>query len=380
MVTADQIRKKAISKYTAFLQAIVRGEDFFPLAVPCNMNVDKDFVKYRKEVENLLLTSKHRKGFGYEVEFQKTNHRIHGEQDLPSRILFQDKEEYLKFLGKTEEVRAFIEDLKLLLDEFPELEEWAAKSVMKVVENNGVWNDIIKVLRYFKNTPVSNVYIRELPIEVHTKFIEENKPIIRGLLDIILPESVINSERNDFCDRFNLKRKEAQIRFRLLDPTLAENYPYDDMEVPVSQFNQSPIECRKIFIIENEMTFLTFPFVKDSIVLWGKGFQLEVLKQNKWMSAIPIFYWGDMDAAGMQILHQLRSYFPHVHSFLMDITTYKDHEAFSVHVISDKYPLNLDALTDQEHEFYLFLRTNNKRLEQERIGYVYALGVINNII
>ncbi|MEG0834791.1 MAG: DUF2220 family protein [Bacteroidales bacterium] len=380
MVTADQIRKKAISKYTSFLQAIVRGEELFPLAVPCNMSVDKNFIKYCEEVENLISTSIYNKGFGYDIEFQKTNHRVHGEQDLPSRILFQNRSEYLRFLGKEAEVVAFTDNLKLLLDTFPQLEEWAGKNVIKIVDNNGIWGDIIKVLRYFKSTPFPDLYIRELPVEVHTKFIEDNKTIIRALLDVILHESEFNNDKSDFCDRFNLKRKEARVRFRLLDTEISVHYPYDDMEVPVSQFNHTRALCSKVFIVENEMTFLTFPFVKDSIVVWGKGFQLEVLKQNTWLSDIPIFYWGDMDAAGMQILHQLRSYFPHVNSFLMDQQTYNDHKAFSVEVISDKYPDILGALTNEEHDFYQFLRTNNKRLEQERIGYLYAMKRIGGIM
>ena len=128
------------------------------------------------------------------------------------------------------------------------------------------------------------------------------------------------------------------------------------------------------------MTFLTFPFVEDSIVIWGKGFQIEIMKSNKWIADIPVFYWGDMDAAGMQILNQLRVYFPHVRSLLMDFKTYVDHKPFIVDVSSGKYPDTLNALTNEEHEFYNYLRNNNKRLEQEKIAYVYAVKNINRML
>jgi hypothetical protein len=53
------------------------------------------------------------------------------------------------------------------------------------------WADILRVCRYFQLHPRPNLYLRELPIKVHTKFIEEHKGILRELLEIVLPEDAI---------------------------------------------------------------------------------------------------------------------------------------------------------------------------------------------
>jgi len=49
-----------------------------------------------------------------------------------------------------------------------------------------------------------------------------------------------------------------------------------------------------------------------------------------WLSDKNIYYWGDMDIHGFQILSQLRSYFPHVRSIMMDMETYRTFEKLSV--------------------------------------------------
>ncbi len=50
------------------------------------------------------------------------------------------------------------------------------------------------------------MYIRELPVEVHTKFIEENKGVLKNLLDYLLPEGMVHTGETDFEKRFGLNR------------------------------------------------------------------------------------------------------------------------------------------------------------------------------
>ncbi|MDP2396428.1 MAG: DUF3322 domain-containing protein [bacterium] len=44
---------------------------------------------------------------------------------------------------------------------------------------------MLKVVKYFLTNPKRNLYIRELEIDVDTKFIEQNKKIIEELLVFI---------------------------------------------------------------------------------------------------------------------------------------------------------------------------------------------------
>ncbi len=83
-----------------------------------------------------------------------------------------------RFLQKCGEVSQFRKDVAMLLDEFPQLRSWVERYPLKVVENASFWSDLLKVLRYFVANPCPRLYIRELPIEVHTKFIERNKGVL----------------------------------------------------------------------------------------------------------------------------------------------------------------------------------------------------------
>ena len=51
----------------------------------------------------------------------------------------------------------------------------------------------------------------------------------------------------------------------------------------------------------------------------------EALARAVWLHRCQLHYWGDIDTHGFAILDQLRSYFPHVASFLMDRETLLTH-------------------------------------------------------
>ncbi|MFZ8310623.1 DUF3322 domain-containing protein, partial [Staphylococcus aureus] len=78
--------------------------------------------------------------------------------------------------------------------------------------------DLIKVCRYFyQNNPPHNLYLRELPIEVHSKFIEDNTAALKKLLDNILPQDWINKSETDFSGRYLVKKPNVYAQIRLLD-------------------------------------------------------------------------------------------------------------------------------------------------------------------
>jgi len=73
---------------------------------------------------------------------------------------------------------------------------------MKVIDHSSKWQDLVAVCQYFVGNPKPMIYIRELPIEVHTKFVEENKGLLKSLLDFLI-ERYINKTESDFEKRFN---------------------------------------------------------------------------------------------------------------------------------------------------------------------------------
>ena len=371
MITPTEIRKKAEKKYLAFLQSVVEGKTFAPVVIVGNKKPNDDMAMFEKELTELMEYSKERKGYGYTIEYQTVKTRKHGLQDIPTSISFFTEYDYLKFIGKEQITAHFRADIGKGLSELPELKDWISKYPNKVLDNHNVWDDILVVCKYFKTTPKPQLYIRELPIQVHTKFIERNKGIIKELLDIIISEQV-NTEATRFEPHFNLKYDEPIVRFRVLDKTISEKFfsGTNDISLPISQFKSIGISVHTVYIVENKMNMLTFPLKSDSIVLWGHGFGEDILKNVEWLRSKRIFYWGDLDAHGFLILSELRKHFPQVESFLMDRETFdaffENDKGVETNVVGDLY------LTSKERELFEYLKAFNFRLEQEKIPFEYA--------
>ena len=290
MITPTEIRKKAANKYLAYLRSVVERLDFEPIVIVGDKKTNDDTARFEKELTELIAHSKEKKGYGYSIEYQKVKTRKHGEQDIPVSISFLTESDYLKYIGKDQDTADFRKDMELILSVFPELYEWVCRYPNKVLDNHKVWGDLLKVCSYFKGNPQPQLYIRELPIQVDTKFIERNKGIIKELLDIIIAESV-NTDETRFEIRFNLRYDEPVVRFRVLDKTMSQTLfsGIDDMSIPISLLRETEIPVETVYIVENKMNMLTFPPIQKSIVVWGHGFGVDILKDVAWLKSKKIF-------------------------------------------------------------------------------------------
>lgn len=371
MITPDEIKKKALGKYNKFLVAGLKGKPFFPLTIPGNKGKTTDELgKRMKELKLLWRREKSKVGFGYTVEEKNVRTRASGVQSKPARIYFETESDYLKFLGRTKEFKAFEAAVAIIRNALPELNEWVIENPGKIIKNLGKWGDLMKVCVYFRENPEPGMYIRELPIEVHTKFIEDNKRVLKNLLDHLLPEEMVNHGETDFEKRFGLKFKEPMVRLRILDPGVAESVVHriSDLSLPLSEFSMLDLRCRNVFIVENEMNFLAFPSIPDSLVIFGKGKAVGMLACVDWLRNKAIIYSGDMDEDGFQILSSLRGSFKQTVSMMMDMETFVEFENFAVKG-PDRKTGDLNHLTRKENELFRMLRdrSDRNRLEQEKI-------------
>ena len=375
MITPIEIKKKAANKYKAYLQSIVEGVAFSPIVITGDKKPNEDTLKFEEELTELMKYSKEAKGYGYSIEYQKVKTKRHGTQDIPTSISFQTETDYLKYIDEERNAAKFKKGLVFILSLFPELKGWIYKFPMKVIEND--WESLIKVCKYFKKTPQPHLYIRELPIQIHTKFIENNKGIIRELLDIIIAE-YINADEKRFESRFNLKYDEPLVRFRIIDEAISQQQleGISDLSIPLSEFQQLSLPIKTVYVVENKINMLTFPIKRYSIVIWGHGFGVDIMKNVEWLKTKKIYYWGDLDAQGFQILSEIRTHFGQVESFLMDRHT------FDLFYEGDKgTETNVEknlCHTSEENEMFEYLKDNNLRLEQEKIPFEYARTKIPN--
>lgn len=390
MITVAEIKKKSENLYSEYLKSIISGEIFFPKTIRSDKSVSIDFNEMRSELAEVIEHSKDRKIFGYTITYKQVNTRKHGVQSLPVEISFQSESDFLKFLHKEREAESFKANADKILSVFPDLTDLIKKYPRKVIDNSSNWKSLLAVCLYFKQSPKPNLYIRELPINVHTKFIENNKGILLDLLNIVLPIESINEEFTTtkyFEKRFGLKFNQSQIRVRVLDKNISDKHlsGLTDLVITEEEFCGLQIPCEKVFIFENKtnfsnlMNFLTLPQMENTIGIFGSGFSVSKLKNALWLANKEIFYWGDIDTHGLKILSQIRGYFSNTKSIMMDfetLNTFKDDwdKGEPIHESS------LPNLNSDEQELFQFVRADNIntiRLEQEKINHKYVLKALN---
>ncbi len=372
MITPEEISNRAARAYLPFLRGWLRNEPFAPMSFPVG-SLPAEYRDLRAAVTKLLDHMKGQRGRGYRVEVETRHTRVHGTQSLPTRIVIDTPDDLLHLVGKAHEFALFCEDVTLIRSLLPQLEGWLTENPQRVIEQHGAWPELVRVCAYFLGNPLPGLYLRELPIQVHTKFIETHTGILRRLLDDLLPTEHIAAGEPMFERRYGLRYDEPLARLRFLDVTVQASCgsPLADISAPVSQLATLDLSRQHCVIVENKMTFLTLPPLPGAFALWGGGFAVEALAGLSWLRACPIWYWGDLDAQGFQILSRLRALFPQAVSLMMDEATF---QAFGVFAgLGTPCPVvALPHLTEAEHSLFARLAREQTRLEQEHITQVYA--------
>jgi hypothetical protein len=373
MITPTEIIQKAQRRYLSCLQSWLRDEAFSPYEIPVGAP-PTEFVALRSAVEALHRSAREQRGYGYSIrsEFRRT--RQHGDQHLPVRVVIETQEDLLRLIGKEEEFGCFQADVVLIRERLPALNPWMERFPQRVIDSHGDWLDLLEVCLYFLEHPRPGLFMRELPIPIHTKFIEQHRGLLQDLLRFLLPASALDENATTFEQRFGLREEEPLVRVRLLDQQFARRYglPIDDLTLPCSQFAALDLQGQCCIITENKQTFLTVPALSEAFALFGGGFMVQNLAAIPWLKTCPLLYWGDLDAHGFQILALLRATFPHVVSVMMDRATLSAFANF--HVVSTPFATReLPLLTAEEQVLFREVAEKTIRLEQEHITHAYAL-------
>lgn len=392
LISPTEIRLKAQKWFEAFLSASVDkaddNESFFPKEIRF-AKVKTKWVKQHFEIlHQQLMTlrngSKAVTGKGYSVLWQEIANRAIGKNEFPEKITIEDATDFLALLPNAlqKDFSDFQLNVETIRYSFPTLTEWIKRFPQKVVRYAGEWPDLIKVCQYFiQSHQRYQLYIRELPINVHTKFIEQHKGILNELLTLLLPPAMVDSsytttKEHHFERRFGLKYDEVLIRYRLLAPDLPG---ITDFSVRNSDFISYEIPGKRVIITENKLNFLTLPPMADTLAIWGAGFNVNLLSRAKWLTNRLIYYWGDIDTHGLWLLSQLRAVHPQVTSLMMDRSTF---DAFQQQAGTGKPigEVNVDHLTEAELSLFQFLKTNDLRLEQEKIPHFWVLDRLKELM
>jgi hypothetical protein len=362
------------------LRNALEDDGLFPLRIklkyPTSSEMSLHFADTLDWISKLRRTDRTALGYGYALVEKEIHHRLAGKNMIPTHAIIPTLDDAVRLLDKKPVLRLYERLSGELLQEWECLRDWVLKKPLKVVELEGKCYAVLQVLRWFASRERSarrDFYLRQLDIEgVDTKFIEANTGILKQLLDIVLPRNQINLDARGFEERYGLKTKPGLIRFRVLDESLAV-YGCTDISLPMEQFcmlRQVPYKI--VFIVENEINFLSFPPVPNACVIFGMGYRADALKKVTWLYDKAIYYWGDIDTHGFNILSMVRAYLPHTQSFLMSEDVLLTHRSLWCEEDS-QYTVPIPRLTQQEHELVCRLQTGywgkGVRLEQERIRF-----------
>ena len=363
MITLPELRAKALHRYRSVLRAHLTGEELFPLVLPVNKTLDRrqgaDHI-HAQQAE-LLRNSKNKIGYGYWLEF-KLNAKTR--QSEISRIAFNTLPDFLGFIDKQTEYKSFVANAADTVAKLPELLPLLLETPKFLLDHAADWPNLLVVCEYFKKNPKPNLHVRSLPLDLPTKFVEQHKTALRPLLEWLIPDHV-RTEETDFFRRFCLLLEEPNIKLRFLDAAQRLHPAVSQMSVLASEFRQLNLAVRQVYIIENLTPFLTFPPIKNAVAIWGGGFAVSLLAGADWISETQLFYWGDIDVHGFQILAALRKHFPSVQSLLMDMSTFDHH--YRSGQGGEFQAANLALLQAAEQQLYQKLLTTNARLEQEHL-------------
>lgn len=358
------------------LRDAVTGHMRFPLRLslksPNSADITDRFNEVRQWATELAQMGSVR------VEWQALQHRVQGTQTLPASVWIETLDQALIILGKRKDWERFADLVSTTREMHPALLPWLEKRPLQALNLSAEWFRLLAVVTWVVEHPRPGLYLRQVDLPgVHSKFIEAYRSVLTELLDLALPVDAVDTRRtgvSQFAARYGFLEKPVRIRFRVLDPAIrcVPSSVLPDITLDADSFSHLDINVERVFITENETNFLAFPPMRNSLVIFGAGYGWDALARSHWLTHCRMHYWGDIDTHGFGILDQLRGYFDHVVSFLMDRETLEAHTAWWG---TEDTPLQADLhrLTPEEHALYNDLRDNRiragLRLEQEHVGF-----------
>ncbi|MFM9613510.1 Wadjet anti-phage system protein JetD domain-containing protein [Streptomyces niveiscabiei] len=289
---------------------------------------------------------------------------------IPERVWVDTREDLWAVLDVRTQVDLF-HDLHIRTTrQDPHLGQWMATHPMKVLQAHAHWQRLVDTVHWIRDHDTGPIYLRQVDVPgVDTKFIETSKGILGDLLDHALPADRIHADapKTDFAARYGFLTKPPYVRLRYLGN---QPGPFSEITVRANELTAPPPGIRTVFVLENEITYLSLPDVRGAIAILGAGYAAALLRYLPWLADIELRYWGDIDTHGFAILSQVRRHFPHTRSFLMDRETLLAHRAHwgEEKTQTAETPAHLTASeAEADRELRLGTHGPHLRLEQERV-------------
>jgi hypothetical protein len=377
--TVEQTRAVLVRKLTDHWHTWVTSTDAFPLVLPLGRadatDLASDFSQTNREA---LAWAEFARNNAVEVRW--ANRKVRGStQELATHLVVPNLEVAAAIAGGTwsHDIARARRRWAVLHHRF---RPRASSTVLRAV--NGYTDVDFDILlatgSWLEANDPTGLTARQVPVEgVHSKWLNTHR---RELLALSGRESLGLVERGTL------------VRYSYLDPAHRragrrwhDSHVLGDSSVPL-------YDPQIAVISENKDTAQLFGELDGAISIHGSGFAaVSQLPDVPWLSKIPaLFYWGDLDAEGFEILDGLRASGLRVSSLLMDEDAYEVFERYGTDSEADgrrlaARPLKLLAhLTPDEHRVYARLVdpawSGTRRIEQERIPLAHALATLKRLL
>lgn len=375
--TPEDIVTKLRRKWNdgTFLRMLAHEEAWEPLSLPISGPGSREIADRFAEVQAWVESWRAVDGTTFRVERKRVGGRTLGDNTVPARAWVDDVATLCSTLDVTDEATRYKELLEEARDRAPRVVEWLIDKPHRALAVERVWTELLDTACWIEQHAGPDVYLRQIDVPgVDTKFVESNRNTLAALLDLHIDASRIDDVHSvsEFERRYRFRRKPSYVRYRTLDPSRPLAGVFSELTVNSTELAANPPEASRVYVIENETTFLALPDMPDSIAIFGSGYALTRLDTLDWLEHRELCYWGDIDTHGFRILNNLRRRFSHTRSILMDRSTLIDHRRHWVHE-GTQVNSPLPQLRPAEAELYQDLVENtlgpSVRLEQERIRY-----------
>jgi hypothetical protein len=227
---------------------------------------------------------------------------------------------------------------------------------------------------WFATHDATGLTPRQVPIEgLHAKWLNTRQQLVRTLAGIhelgLLPPHP------------------ARIHFTYLDPDYRAAGGRVHDAATVGDRVRLPYLPRVLVISENKDTAIHFPQLPGGICVEGAGAGGSAVAAFDWITdAAHLFYWGDMDADGLEVLDGFRGAGVPAAAILMNPGSYAQWERFGTNLdrhgkpLEPRPPAAVAQLTADERALYEHLASpacpGHRRIEQERIPLTVALEAV----
>lgn len=307
-------------------------------------------------------------GTGLRVQWVSRRWASAGTQTLPERLVLDGPDAVARFAGRSDHWRRAVRAVDRLRA------EWPASRVVLDPAVQSVLTDLVKlsaadlersidVLHWLETHDATGLWARQLPVRgVDTKWVGAHRRLVNRLRGAL----------GGVEDLKPLLEPPAYRRVRFLDPALRPA-GITDLALPDRELVRLPVAPERVLVLENLQTLLALPELRGTVAVHGSGYDPGDLARVPWFRTGRLQYWGDLDSHGFSILHRFRAAGVEATSVLMDAATLEAHLDLCG---TEDEPARgeLPLLTSPEREALQLLReSGNLRLEQERVGWEYAL-------